>query len=139
MAYREGEFRDLCTQCNETSSTTCLRCGDPLCAAHAPDSDDRRCFVCEALYLGRETSQVKTAMVSLVVLGAVLGFCGAVGLHLARNGFITGPGAHMTPLVLFGAIGLLAAGFGLAPVMRSLARRRFLGERHGRARAHTRT
>lgn len=140
MAYRSGEFRHLCTQCSETSSTNCVRCGDPLCEAHTPPENDRRCFTCEALYLHRETQRVKSIVVTVVVLGAMLGVAGAIGLHMARNGFITGPGAHVTPLLLFGAVGLFAAGFALTPAIRSMTRRRFLREREPRTRvAQTQT
>jgi hypothetical protein len=139
MVYRVGEFRDLCTQCNETSSGRCGRCGDPLCGVHTPTADDVRCFTCEAFYLGRETNFVKTVVVAIVAVGAILGVAGAIGVHLARNGFITGAAAHMTPLLLFGAVGLFAAGFGMAPVFRSSVRRRFLRERPRPTRRQTQT
>lgn len=128
MAYREGEFRDLCTQCDEVSASVCARCGAPLCGRHIPAAD-YRCFTCEAMYLGRETRRVKTVVIALVVIGAILGVFGALATHAARNGLIRGPEAEFVPLLLFAAIAVFVLGFGLAPVVRSLTRRRFLAER----------
>ena len=128
MAYRAGEFRDLCAQCAEISAATCPRCGDPLCDRHVP-ADGYRCFTCEALYLNRETQRVKSVIISVVVLGAILGVFGALATHAARNGLIHGPEAPFVPLILFAAIAVFVVGFALAPVVRAFTRRRFLAER----------
>lgn len=128
VAYREGQFRDLCTQCHEIAKTACIRCDGPLCEQHTP-ANGWRCFVCETLYLARETNRVKTVVVALVAIGAVVAVFGALAIHAARNGLIHGPEAELAPLILFSAIALFVAGFALAPPIRALTRRRFLAER----------
>jgi hypothetical protein len=71
MPHRDQEFRDSCGLCEATATTTCARCGLPLCVQHTP-SADARCTDCEGdLYVhNAKMGRVRTAMMSLGVAGS---------------------------------------------------------------------
>ena len=50
MPHRNQEIVALCRECKVAAATSCVRCGAPLCAEHAPADDDLRCGRCEAHY-----------------------------------------------------------------------------------------
>lgn len=128
VVYRAGEYSELCGECRRPAHAACARCDTPLCPEHAP-GDERRCVACETLYLRRETDRVRVVAVTLVALAGVLLFVGAIMIHMARNGFITGTAAAAAPLVLYPGLAIMAATFTLPPLLRRRLRHHFLAER----------
>lgn len=128
VGYREEHPGELCARCGELAKEFCPRCGQTYCSAHAP-ADRRRCDPCESAYLVRETRLTRQLMVSVVLSAGLVALLGAFAIHAARNGYITGPSAHLVPLILYAALFVLAASFASTPLVRRLIRRRFLGER----------
>src|SRR5690606_4161930 len=127
VAYRQGTYSELCTECRSIAAERCPRCGDPLCRRHLP-SAARRCLICESHYLRRETDRMRMVAVCLVPLAGLAGLIGAVGVHMVRNGYLTGRAAEIAPLILIGALVALPAIFALPPLIRRRLRRRFLTE-----------
>ena len=83
MAHREQEFRDSCGLCDEPATTTCTRCGLPLCKAHAPQDPEERCTDCEGeLYVANaKRGRIRGALASLgVAAGSVAGAVAAFAL-----------------------------------------------------------
>ena len=48
-SYRSARVQPLCAACGELATGECLRCGKPLCSAHALPADTR-CDSCEAAF-----------------------------------------------------------------------------------------
>jgi uncharacterized protein (DUF983 family) len=132
VAYRGGTYTELCIECRSPARERCPRCGDPLCPSHLP-SAERRCVICESRYLRRETDGIRMVAVSLMPLAAIAALIGAVGVHMVRNGYLTGRAAEIAPLILIAALVALPTIFALPPLVRRRLRRRFLAERPGSA------
>lgn len=112
---RHQEFRELCVICRELSSSSCLRCGSPLCRRHQHGARDR-CETCEnefrETFLAHEIERADT-------LNAFLDF-----EHRSRDT----PYQWITFAQLAGLWIKSAAKYGAARVF-SRRRRRFLAER----------
>jgi hypothetical protein len=76
-----------------------------------------------------ESRIIRNIVVTLVVLGAIIGVFGALGAHAARNGVIAGPSAQWAILIVPVAVGFLASAFMLPGVIARVLRLRFLGQR----------
>ena len=127
MAYRKGEYSELCGECRDRAGHHCPRCASPLCEQHR-SSRTRRCFTCELEYLSRETTLVRRVVVSLLVFGGLLGIFGAFATHAARNGLVHGPGAHWVIAIVPISILVIAMAFWVPGIIRGGMRRRFLAE-----------
>ena len=143
MPFRGQERVDLCGVCKEHASESCLRCGQPLCGAHAPEQG-RRCESCESfhdqnaptaqsLQFDRER-KTRTALVPTVALS----FAVAVGLAAVVAGIAGGMGVASTVAFLVGLLGSphlvdvgLRRAFGLGRA-RKKWRKQFLRERKPR-------
>lgn len=110
--HRHQDFTELCQDCREPANSFCLRCGAPVCEAHAPPTDDQRCAECEARY------DDETLMLRRAANGEIQGAIGrvTVGIILVwvASGLPTWP-LVFGPAVGNGVIGVvlgLAAGVG---------------------------
>lgn len=72
---------------------------------------------------------MRKVIVACVVVASLVGLVGAIGTHMARNGFIHGTTAEAFPLVPSLAVFLFCAIFASPPVIKHLVRSRFLRER----------
>lgn len=134
MAYREENPGELCARCDRSADAGCPRCESPYCNDHLPPSD-RRCDPCESEYLGRETNRVRKVTTWLLVAAGAVGLVAVVTIHAVRNGFITGPTAHLAPLLLYASLAAMVGAFALPPVLKRSLRKRFLGERRRRSKS----
>jgi len=128
MAYRKTEFSELCGECRSPAELRCERCAAPLCSNHETN-EQTRCFTCELEYLSRESRIVQRVVISLVVLGAIVGVIGALAAHAARNGIITGPSAQWALFLVPTSVAFLATGFMVPGVITRVLRARFLAAR----------
>jgi hypothetical protein len=111
-SYREQQIQQLCHECGEATSFSCVDCRQPRCDEHR-DTEGPRCLDCRV-----ERRRMLSA--SFAAVASVLG-----GLALAAL-FFAAPPATVALLMLWGGLvgQILAVVFALAAGLRSTRRGR---------------
>jgi hypothetical protein len=137
--FRQAVIRPTCALCGELTevSTSCPRCGRPLCAQHVPPGAERRCTPCEEVYAETLRYAQRWSRRALWVGGAVfIAACAAAGMFGGLDGLFpreNESAGHDLVVLLLGTPVVLAIAFGAFSVrlhhVAKRCRRRFLRER----------